>query len=318
MPAPSVFISHASEDKERFVLEFARKLRSKGVDAWVDQWEMLPGDSLVDRIFEEGIKGADAIVVVLSSNSVDKPWVREELNAAFVKRVEGKAKIIPVILDECEIPEALKSTVWQRIRRVVSYDAEFDRILAAIFEVGRKPPIGAPPKYTQLSIETLPSLTELDTLVFSIICQQVLDQGNEWIHSQKLIEAVHKQEIAEQQLIDCLSILDELHYIEAKAEIGARISFFRLTPYGFEIYARYSLPNFDNLVTRVLISIVNESSSSNEDLARDLGEPKILVDFALDIMATRGLFKVTKAMGGHAFVHNVTVEAKRLAEKLGH
>ena len=50
--APKVFISHASEDKDRFVLGLATKLRDSGVDAWLDKWEMLPGDSLVDKIFE--------------------------------------------------------------------------------------------------------------------------------------------------------------------------------------------------------------------------------------------------------------------------
>lgn len=33
--APRVFISHASGDKDRFVLPFAEGLRSAGVDAWV-------------------------------------------------------------------------------------------------------------------------------------------------------------------------------------------------------------------------------------------------------------------------------------------
>ena len=83
---PKVFVSHAGEDKERFVLDFATKLRSKGIDAWVDKWEMYPGDSLVDKIFEEGIKNAQAVIVVLSKYSVDKPWVREELNASAVRR----------------------------------------------------------------------------------------------------------------------------------------------------------------------------------------------------------------------------------------
>ncbi|WP_232414365.1 toll/interleukin-1 receptor domain-containing protein [Leptospira kirschneri] len=72
---PKVFISHASEDKDRFVINFSTKLRSKGIDAWLDKWEMRPGD----RIFEEGIKNADAFIIVLSKNSVNKPWVREEL-----------------------------------------------------------------------------------------------------------------------------------------------------------------------------------------------------------------------------------------------
>lgn len=38
---------------------------------------MLPGDSLVDKIFEEGLKEAQAVIVVLSRISVEKPWVRE-------------------------------------------------------------------------------------------------------------------------------------------------------------------------------------------------------------------------------------------------
>ena len=74
MSAPKVFVSHASEDKDRFVVEFARRLRENGVDAWLDQWEMKPGDSLVDKIFEEGLKEARAVIVVLSKVSVQKPW----------------------------------------------------------------------------------------------------------------------------------------------------------------------------------------------------------------------------------------------------
>src|SRR5688572_2273204 len=123
--APRVFISHASEDKERFVLDFATKLRGSGVDAWLDRWEMLPGDSLVDKIFEEGIKGATAFIVVLSNTSVQKKWVREEMNAGFVARVSRQCKVIPVVIDDCEIPEALKSTLWERINDLDNYDESF-------------------------------------------------------------------------------------------------------------------------------------------------------------------------------------------------
>jgi hypothetical protein len=71
-----VFLSHASEDKERFVIHFAEKLRLNGIDAWLDKWEMLPGDSLIDKIFEEGIRNADAIIVILSKYSITKKWVK--------------------------------------------------------------------------------------------------------------------------------------------------------------------------------------------------------------------------------------------------
>lgn len=100
---PKVFVSHASEDKDRFVLEFAEKLRGKGVDAWLDKWEMLPGDSLVDKIFNEGLKEAQAVIIVLSKYSIEKPWVKEELNTSVVNKIDKETRLIPVVLDKCEV-----------------------------------------------------------------------------------------------------------------------------------------------------------------------------------------------------------------------
>jgi hypothetical protein len=102
MTAPKVFLSHASEDKDRFVLGFARQLRESGVDVWLDQWEMKPGDSLVDKIYEEGLKDARAVIIVLSTVSVQKPWVREELNASVVNRISRGTKLIGIHL--CHAP----------------------------------------------------------------------------------------------------------------------------------------------------------------------------------------------------------------------
>ena len=41
-------------------------------------------NSLVDKTFEEGIKDAKAVIVVLFSDNVSKGWFREELAAAMV------------------------------------------------------------------------------------------------------------------------------------------------------------------------------------------------------------------------------------------
>ena len=102
-------------------MDFARQLRENGVDVWLDQWEMKPGDSLVDKIFEEGLKEARAVIIVLSTTSVQKPWVREELNASVVNRISRGTKLIPVVIDECEVPESLRSTVWQKVDSLEDY-----------------------------------------------------------------------------------------------------------------------------------------------------------------------------------------------------
>jgi hypothetical protein len=110
----------------------------------------VPGDSIVDRVFEQGLKDAEAVIVVVSASSVVKPWVREELNAGVVKKIEGHCKLIPVIIDDCSIPEALKTTVWQTIRDLENYDAELDRIVWAILDDRSRPLVGATPAYAAL------------------------------------------------------------------------------------------------------------------------------------------------------------------------
>jgi len=174
---PKVFISHASEDKSRFVTAFAIKLRENGVDAWLDRWEMLPGDSLVDKIFEEGLKNADAVIIVLSRYSVSKPWVSEELNASMVSRISKGTKVIPVVIDSCEVPEALKSTLWERVEDTANFDEPLKRILAAVFDVREKPVIGQPPEYVQEAVRNVDDLSTIDTLVLKRVAAYDLDRN---------------------------------------------------------------------------------------------------------------------------------------------
>lgn len=165
---PKVFISHASDDKERFVLGFAAKLRESGIDAWLDKWEMLPGDSLVEKIFDEGLKGARAVIIVLSRYSVRKPWIKEELNASIVKKIAKGTKIIPVIIDDCEVPESLKSTVWEKVNNIYSYQESLDRIIASIFDKVQKPDIGPVPFYARQQLFQIQGLNQSDNLVLKL------------------------------------------------------------------------------------------------------------------------------------------------------
>jgi hypothetical protein len=170
-PNPRVFVCHASEDKERFVLDFGRKLRSRGVDAFVDEWEILPGDSLPDKVFEEGIPGSQAMIVVVSEHSVNKPWVREELNHGVVRNIAGDIKLIPVViggLDNSHVPESLKTKLWERIGDLDNYDAELARIERSIHGHSEKPPLGPLPDFVHTTLDTVPGLTEVDSLVLKL------------------------------------------------------------------------------------------------------------------------------------------------------
>ena len=127
-----VFVSHSALDKKRFVSGFARRLREEGLEVWYDTWSLLPGDSLTNRIFNHALASTDVLVVVLSINSIASNWVRQELNTATIQQIEGRCRIIPIVLDGIEIPTSLLDTVYQKITDTSSYDHEFDRIMAGI------------------------------------------------------------------------------------------------------------------------------------------------------------------------------------------
>lgn len=143
---PKVFISHAGEDK-KFVLEFGVQLRSSGLDAWVSEWELLPGDSLVEGILQRGIEPSSFFVIVLSHMSVNKPWVRKELAVAIERSVSERYKILPVVLDgltRTEIPTGLRDIYW--INHLTMPDT-VSEVVHGILGRTSRPTLGRPPAY---------------------------------------------------------------------------------------------------------------------------------------------------------------------------
>lgn len=317
MVAPKAFISHASEDKDRFVMGFATKLRQRGVDAWLDRWEMLPGDSLVDKIFEEGIKDAAAFIVVLSATSIQKKWVREEMNAAFVARVSRQCRIIPVVIDDCEVPEALKSTLWESIRDLQNYEESLRRIVASIVGRTEKPPVGAPPAYVSTGARSFaPELEHTDAAVLWRLCEAALSQGHDGITDLTVLDELISGGAAESDVLDALEVLNEKRLIRAtkilgSAYRGSSFCHLRVSLSGFDLYARHRFPEFDDIVRRIASKIVNEDISDGQTLIDSTSYPAMLVEHICDLFENNGLVAVDKYFGGFR-IRNVSPSLKRM------
>lgn len=108
------------------------------MNAWVDQWEIKAGESLVDRIVESGIRDASVFIVVLSSTSVAKPWVRDELDAGVMRRISGQAKVIPIVLDDVEVPLSLQHTLYLSVPED-GLEKVLEKALHSIFQVDNRP-----------------------------------------------------------------------------------------------------------------------------------------------------------------------------------
>lgn len=111
-----VFLCHASQDKP-IVRELYQRLLAEGwIDPWLDEEKLLPGQDW-DLEIERAVESADAVIVCLSTNSVTKEgYIQRELKFVLdiaLEKPEGTIFIIPLRLDDCDLPRRLRS--WQYV-----------------------------------------------------------------------------------------------------------------------------------------------------------------------------------------------------------
>jgi len=141
---PRAFVSHGAPDRT-FVDRFAGDLRGYGVDAWYSEWEIKPGDPIRAKI-DEGLAACEFFLIVLSKATVNRPWVQMELDAATSKKANGTLrKIIPLKLDDCNLPPIIGGLCWEDFSNQ-PYESGLQRVLESIFDVDVRPPLASIPQ----------------------------------------------------------------------------------------------------------------------------------------------------------------------------
>ncbi|MBX7107326.1 MAG: HAD-IB family phosphatase [Chitinophagales bacterium] len=104
-----VFICHAGEDKSDVVQPLTIHFKEAGITYWLDEGEILWGDSIITKI-NEGLVKSRYVLVVLSDASVNKNWPLFELNAMMSQEAEeGNVKILPLLKGTDEVIKSIRS-----------------------------------------------------------------------------------------------------------------------------------------------------------------------------------------------------------------
>ncbi|MFJ5301106.1 toll/interleukin-1 receptor domain-containing protein [Streptomyces sp. NPDC088350] len=311
---PKAFLSHASEDKAEFTEPLARDLARLGVDPWLDKWEIRPGDSLVQKLFDEGLAHADAVVVVVSRHSVTKAWVREELDQGMVARIERGTRLIPVRLDDVEVPAPLRHLVWHTAERSLEGIAKAAQEIAdALHGTPRKPSIGAIPTYAHASAQ-IPGLAPADAFLLTLAIQAAIDTGR----PQLLDWATVEQKAQEAGLVganlhESTTALAEQDYLDIRF-LGERVSRANLTSYGYSTGIQALMPDIDEGRRRVTALLVNDPPTGDRvmhDLADRANVPLLVVRELLEELKLRGLLSYSLTMGDHTRLHSVSPTLRR-------
>jgi hypothetical protein len=130
-----IFLCHSSSDKAA-VRDLSQRLKSSGLEPWLDEEKLVPGQRWRDEI-PRAVRESDLVIVCLSKASVNKAgYVQREIKYALdaaLEQPENSIFLIPLRLEDCEVPESLSDWQWvdyfdergyERLRLALDYRAQ--------------------------------------------------------------------------------------------------------------------------------------------------------------------------------------------------
>jgi formylglycine-generating enzyme required for sulfatase activity len=133
-----IFLAHAHEDKAQ-VRKLYADLKARGFDPWLDEIDLMPGQIWKTEI-PNAIRHAEMFLACLSRRSIEKRgYVQREFRqalSAFAERPAGSIYLIPVRLDDCEVPDLEIPDLELNLRDIQWVDlwqeGGLERLVAAI------------------------------------------------------------------------------------------------------------------------------------------------------------------------------------------
>jgi len=112
---PTVFLSYARADSA-LVQQVADRLAVVGIRVYLDKTLQLGTDWMQE--IERELSAADFVVFFISPHSVKSEWTKKELQIALHRQVsgEGGAVILPVMLENADVPPLLRHYKWIDLR----------------------------------------------------------------------------------------------------------------------------------------------------------------------------------------------------------
>lgn len=130
-----VFLCHSSHDKA-VVNEVYKLLNAEGwIDPWLDSKKLIPGVDWNMEI-EKAVEASHIVLVFLTNNSVNKEgYIQRELRLVLdvaLNMAEGTVFVIPLRLEDCELPRRLRSWQWLDYFPAEARPEAYERLLTSL------------------------------------------------------------------------------------------------------------------------------------------------------------------------------------------
>ena len=292
------FLSYSHLDKD-FANKIAKELQKNGVDVWWDKWEIQVGDSLIQKIFEEGLSECDIFLILISKNSVNSKWVKEELSAAIVSKLAGVKKIIPIIKEKCDIPLSLRSLMWVDLSE--DFSEGIRKITKSIFNVTEKPPVGKIPDYISKLKNGVGGLSKLASTIGYIMLKRESDHlGFEKAFKGKaLMESTLN--FTSEEMNDAIDELEEYGLVKTNNYLGADpFNFGDVEPtYALFLHFKDNGLEYDPYedIKKVASAIVAKKEVEGNEIKQITNLPPIRINRAVSYLDDYGYIDVVRTLG---------------------
>lgn len=295
-----LFISHSHKDRD-FAERLARDLIAQSQDVWFDKWEIQPGDSIVSKIFEEGLSNASAFAIVLSKESVRSKWVLEELNIATIRRIEDLTRVIPLLKEDVEIPSALRSLHWVDMRS--DFENGVRAIINVLSGVSDKPVLGETPVHLQSIVEPVEGLSRLASTV-GLYLLQATSPDEPFLRGVRNKELTETLSLTPTEVNDAVDELESQGLAETNNELGTHpfdFGFVEPTYLLFHTMNEFLSYNPRDDVKVVINAIAALVSTDGPNLESSTHLSHGRLNKAVDYIKDHGYAKVINAIGTAPF-----------------
>ena len=160
---PKVFISYSwsSEEHISWVIEFATRLSSDGVDVILDRWELKEGHDIYD-FMEKMVKDKDVKKVLVICDKIYKEKAEDrkggvgtesQIISPKVYKDVGQEKFIPIIKERDEngpcVPTFFEARKYIDFTNEDLFEDSYEQLLRNLYDkpMLKKPPLGSPPPF---------------------------------------------------------------------------------------------------------------------------------------------------------------------------
>ena len=151
MNNPKAFISYAWESDEikLWVKELATTLRADGIDAKLDQWEVVPGDQM-PHFMEKSVRDNDYVLIICtpkykskSENRVGGVGYEGDIMTAEVLQSSNHRKFIPILKEgtkDTAIPSWLQGKYYVDLSNEAHYDNNYSDLTTTLLNARETAP----------------------------------------------------------------------------------------------------------------------------------------------------------------------------------